>query len=123
MSNSLRPHGPNSPGQNTGVGGLSLLQGIFPTQGSNPGLPHCRRILYQLSHKGGHGANGRGSVLKEIVMVWMEGEGSRRSLDDLQVSGLRDQDIKEEKHFEEEAFGVGCTECPMLMRHPSGDVQ
>ena len=31
---------------------LSLLQGIFPTQGSNPGFPHCRRILYQLSHKG-----------------------------------------------------------------------
>ena len=31
---------------------LSLLQGIFPTQGSNPGLWHCRRILYQLSHKG-----------------------------------------------------------------------
>ena len=29
-----------------------FLQGIFPTQGSNPGLPHCRRILYQLSHKG-----------------------------------------------------------------------
>ena len=42
----------NSPGQNTGVGSLSLLQGIFPTQGSNPGLPHCRQILYQLSHKG-----------------------------------------------------------------------
>ena len=38
----------DSPGQNTGVGSLSLLQGIFPTQGSNPGLPHCRRILYQL---------------------------------------------------------------------------
>ena len=34
------------------VDGLSLLQGVFPTQGSNPGLPHCRRILYQLSHKG-----------------------------------------------------------------------
>ena len=31
---------------------LSFLQGIFPTQGSNPGLPHCRQILYQLSHKG-----------------------------------------------------------------------
>jgi len=46
-------HSPgNSPGQNTGVGSLSLLQGIFPTQGSNPGLPHCRWILYQLSHKG-----------------------------------------------------------------------
>ena len=42
----------NSPGQNTGVGSLSLLQGIFPTQGSNAGLPHCRWILYQLSHKG-----------------------------------------------------------------------
>ena len=34
------------------VGSLSLLQEIFPTQGSNPGLPHCRRILYQLSHMG-----------------------------------------------------------------------
>ena len=42
----------NSPDQNTGVGSLSLLQGIFPTQESNPGLPHCRQILYQLSHKG-----------------------------------------------------------------------
>ena len=42
----------NSPGQNTGVGNLSLLQGIFPTQGSNPGLQHCRRILYKLSHQG-----------------------------------------------------------------------
>ena len=41
----------NSPGQNTGVGRLSLLQGIFPTQGLNPGLPHCGQILYQLSHK------------------------------------------------------------------------
>ena len=34
------------------MGSLSLLQGIFPTQGSNPGLPHCGWILYQLSHKG-----------------------------------------------------------------------
>ena len=42
----------NSLGQNTGVGNLSLLQEIFPTQGSNPGLLHCRGILYQLSHKG-----------------------------------------------------------------------
>ena len=44
-------HSPqNSPGQNTGVGSLSLLQGIFPNPGLNPGLPHCGRILYQLSH-------------------------------------------------------------------------
>ena len=56
VSDSLRPHALYSPwnslGQNTGVGSLSLLQGIFPTQGLNPGLPHCRRILYQLSHQG-----------------------------------------------------------------------
>ena len=42
----------DSPGQNTGVGSLSLLHGIFPPQGSSLGLPHCRRILYQLSHQG-----------------------------------------------------------------------
>ena len=46
----LWPHGLyspwNSPGQNTEVGSLSLLQGIFPTQGSNPGLSHCRWVLY-----------------------------------------------------------------------------
>ena len=42
----------NSPGQNTGAGSCSLLQGIFPTQGSNPGLLHCRWILYCLRHQG-----------------------------------------------------------------------
>ena len=42
----------NSPGRNTGVGSLSLLQGIFPTPGSNPGFLLCRQIPYQLSHKG-----------------------------------------------------------------------
>ena len=56
VSDSFRPHelySPwNSPGQDTGMGSLSLLQGIFPTQGLNPGLPLCRQILYQLSHKG-----------------------------------------------------------------------
>ena len=61
-SESLRPHGLNSPwdspGQNTGVGSLSLLQGIFPTQGSNPCLLHCAGVgwggvvLYQLSYQG-----------------------------------------------------------------------
>ena len=55
VSDSLRPHGLyspwNSPGQNTGVGSLSLLQGIFPTQESNRGLLHCRWILYQLSYR------------------------------------------------------------------------
>ena len=41
----------NSSAQNSELGNLSLLQGIFATQGSNPGLLHCRQILYQLSHK------------------------------------------------------------------------
>ena len=57
----LRPHGPKptrlfrkwaSPGKNTGVGCHFLLQGIFPTRGSNPGLLHCKQILYQLSYEG-----------------------------------------------------------------------
>ena len=69
VSDSLWPHGPyspwNSPGQNTELASRSLLQGIFPTQGSNSGLPHCRRILYRLSHKG----NPR--ILEWVV--WREG--------------------------------------------------
>ena len=40
------------PGKNTGDGCHALLQGIFPTQGSNPGIPHCRWILYKLSNQG-----------------------------------------------------------------------
>ena len=61
VSNSLQPHGLystrilcpwNFPGKNTGVGCRFLLQGIFPTQGWNPGLSYCRRILYHLTHQG-----------------------------------------------------------------------
>ena len=61
MSNSLQSHGLeptgllypwNSPGKDTGVGCHFLLQGIFPTQGSNPDLLHCRQTLYCLSHQG-----------------------------------------------------------------------
>ena len=61
ISDSLWPHGLystrllcpwNSPGRNTGVGCHVLLEGIFPTQGSNPGLLHSRQILYRLSHQG-----------------------------------------------------------------------
>ena len=55
VSDSLWPPGLyspwNSPGQDTGVSSCSLLQGIFPNHGSNPGLPHCRQILYQLSYQ------------------------------------------------------------------------
>ena len=42
----------DSPGKNTGVSCHALLQEIFPIQGSNPGLPQCRQILYQLSYPG-----------------------------------------------------------------------
>ena len=56
VTNSLWPHGLYSPwnslDHNTGVGSLSLLQGIFATQGSNPGLPHCRQFPYHLSQQG-----------------------------------------------------------------------
>ena len=62
VSDSLQPHGLyvahqvlhpwNFPGKSTGVGCHFLLQGIFPTQGSNLGLPNCRQMLYHLSHQG-----------------------------------------------------------------------
>ena len=57
MSGSSQPHRlhspQDSPGQNSGVGSLSLLQGILPTQGRNAGPPHCRQSLYRLSPQGG----------------------------------------------------------------------
>ena len=52
VSDSLQPHGLYSPCQSTGVDSLSPLQGIFPTQRLNPGLLHCRQIVYHLSHEG-----------------------------------------------------------------------
>ena len=73
VSDSWRPHGLlpcipmefspwNSPGQNTGVGSRPLLQGFFPTQGSNPGLLHCRQVLYQLSYQGSPGGREWGLI-------------------------------------------------------------
>ena len=60
----LRPW--NSPGKNTGVGSLSLLQGIFPTQASNLGLLHHRWIFYHLSHQGSPGP----CCLPGLVRSW-----------------------------------------------------
>ena len=84
MSDSLWPYGLyspwNSPGQNTGVGSCSLLQGIFPTQGSNPGLPHCRWILYQLSHKGSP------RILEWVAFCFSR--GSSQPMDQTQVSRI-----------------------------------
>ena len=61
----------NSLGQNIGVGSLSLFQGIFPTQGLNPGLPHCRWILYQLSHRGSPGVS---CIADGFFINWAIGE-------------------------------------------------
>ena len=72
ISDSLQSHGIYSPwnslGRNTWVGSLSLLQGIFPTQGLNPDLLHCRWILYQPSHKG-----------SPRILEWVAYPFSRRS--------------------------------------------
>ena len=72
VSDSLQPHGLyspwNSPGQNIGVGSLSLLQGIFPPQQLNPGLPHCRLILYQLSPTGSH--KGHPQLRQKLAFVF-----------------------------------------------------
>ena len=78
MSTSLRPHGLyslwNSPGQNTGVGSLFHLQGIVPIQVSNPGLLHCRQILYQMSHTGSPYISHQFSHI--VVLITLLGEGS-----------------------------------------------
>ena len=58
---------------NTGVVSLSLLQGIFPTQGLNSGLPHCRQILSQLSHKG------RPRILKWVAYPFSRGSSWPRN--------------------------------------------
>ena len=77
MSNSLQPYelySPwNSPGQNAGVGSLSLLWGIFPIQGSKPGLPCCRRILYQHSHYGSQ------RILKWVANPFSRGSSQPRN--------------------------------------------
>ena len=62
-------HGDSS-GKNTRVGCHALFQGIFPTQGSNPGLPHCRRILYCLSHQGRTPDRKIKHVIKQHIQHW-----------------------------------------------------
>ena len=60
------------PGKSTGVGCHFLLQGIFPTQGLNPGLPHCRQTLYHLNHQGSPG-----STRQSSKPAWEEGHSLR----------------------------------------------
>ena len=65
-------HG-DSPGKNIGVGWHSLLQRIFPTQGSNPGLPDCKQILYCLSHQGSP------SILEWVAYPFTTGSSQPRN--------------------------------------------
>ena len=65
-------HG-NSPGKNTGVGFHALLQEFFPTPGSNPSLPYCRRILYHLKHQGSP------KVLQWVAYPFFSGSSPPRS--------------------------------------------
>ena len=77
VSDSLRPHGLyspwNSPCKNTVVGSRSLLQGIFTTQGLNPGLPHCSQILFQLSYQGSP------RILEWVVYPFSSGSSQPRN--------------------------------------------
>ena len=77
VSDSLRTHGLyslwNSLGQNTGVGSLSLLPRIFPTQGSNQCLPHRRWILYQMRHKGSP------RILERVAYLFSRGSSQPRN--------------------------------------------
>ena len=77
VSCSLQPYGLHSPwsfpGQNTGVGSISLLQGIFPNQRLNPGLPNCRWILYELNHKGSPG------ILEWVAYPFSSGSSQPRT--------------------------------------------
>ena len=68
-------HG-DSPGKNTGVGCHSLLHRIFPTQGLNPGFPHCRQILYQLQYFG-HLMQTADSLEKSLMLGKIEGRRRR----------------------------------------------
>ena len=75
----------NSPSQNTGVASHSLLQGIFPTQGSNLGLPHCSQILYQVRHQGSP------SILEWVAYCFSSGSsdpGIKQGSPALQVDSL-----------------------------------
>ena len=71
VSDSLQPHGLYSPWYSpTGVDSHSILRGIFLTQGLNPGFPHCRQILHQLSHQGSpHGGK---ENINKVKNVWFD---------------------------------------------------
>ena len=95
LSDSLQPHGLhspwNSPGQNTGVGSLFLFQGIFQTQGWNPGLPHCRWIPHQLSCQG---SPDRAWLKAAWLISWNREKANETRRDGLQRWGAQDKDAE-----------------------------
>ena len=123
LSDSLQPHGIYcswiSPGQNIGVGNLSLLQGIFPTQGLNPGLLHCRQILYQLSHRGSP------RILEWVVYPFYSGSSQPRNLTEVScIAGgfFTNWDIRGDKFwlmYQE----IGCDrQWVFVVRHGLSDI-
>ena len=106
MSSSLRLHGLyslwNSPGQNTGVGSLSLLQGIFPTQGLNPGLLHCRQILCQLRQTQIVVLKSRDITLPTKVCI------VKALVFPVVTYGCESQTLKKSEHRGTDAFELSC---------------
>ena len=92
----------NSPGQNTGMGSLSLLQGIFPTQGWNPGLLHYRQIFNQLSHKAQGGLRRQWHPTPVLLPGKSHG---RRSLEGCSPWGREESDTTERLQFH---FSISC---------------
>ena len=82
----------NSPGQNTGVDSRSLLQGIFPTQRSNPGLPHCRQILYQLNLQGSPGLR--------VEYNWSNYKSTKTSLKVVAIIQVRKKNVDNDSVLE-----------------------
>ena len=90
----------DSPGQNAGVGCHALLQGIFPTPESNPGLLHCRRILYCLSHQGSP------RILEWVAMPFSRGSSQPRN--QTQVSCIEADSLPAEPPGKPKNTGMGC---------------
>ena len=102
----MQPHGLyspwNSPGQNTGMRSVSLFQGIFPNQGLNPGLPHCRQTLYQPSHNPSSILKSRDITLPTKVHL------VKAMVFPVVMYGCKSWTIKKAEHLRIDAFELWC---------------